>query len=62
MLIEQAGFDAVYLSGFALSASSLGEPDLGLLGLGDVVEATRRITAAVDLPVIVDIDTGLAVP
>ena len=62
MLIEQAGFDAVYLSGFALSASSLGEPDLGLLGLGDVAGATRRITAAVDLPVIVDIDTGFGGP
>ena len=62
MLIEQAGFDAVYLSGFALSASALGEPDLGLLGLGDVAGATRRITAAVDLPVIVDIDTGFGGP
>jgi 2,3-dimethylmalate lyase len=62
MLIEQAGFDAVYLSGFALSASSLGEPDLGLLGLGDVAAATRRIAAAVDLPVIVDIDTGFGGP
>jgi 2-methylisocitrate lyase-like PEP mutase family enzyme len=62
MLIEQAGFEAVYLSGFALSASSLGEPDLGLLGLGDVAGATRRIAAAVDLPVIVDIDTGFGGP
>ena len=62
MLIEEAGFDAVYLSGFALSASSLGEPDLGLIGLGDVTGATRRITAAVDIPVIVDIDTGFGGP
>jgi 2-methylisocitrate lyase-like PEP mutase family enzyme len=62
MLIEEAGFDAAYLSGFALSASSLGEPDLGLIGLEDVARATRRITAAVDIPVIVDIDTGFGGP
>jgi 2,3-dimethylmalate lyase len=62
LLIEQAGFDAVYLSGFALSASSLGEPDLGLIGLADVAGATRRIAAAVDLPVIVDVDTGFGGP
>ena len=41
MLIEEAGFDAVYLSGFArFLASSLGEPDLGLIDLGDVTGAT----------------------
>jgi 2,3-dimethylmalate lyase len=62
MLIEQAGFEAVYLSGFALSASLLGEPDLGLIGLGDVTAATRRIAASVDIPVIVDIDTGFGGP
>jgi 2-methylisocitrate lyase-like PEP mutase family enzyme len=62
MLIERAGFDAVYLSGFALSASLLGEPDLGLIGLAEVTGATRRIVAAVDLPVIVDIDTGFGGP
>jgi 2-methylisocitrate lyase-like PEP mutase family enzyme len=62
LLIEQAGFEAVYLSGFALSASSLGEPDLGLIGLGDVAGATRRIAASVDIPLIVDVDTGFGGP
>jgi 2,3-dimethylmalate lyase len=62
MMIEQAGFEAVYLSGFSLSASLLGEPDLGLIGLGDVAGATRRIAAVVDIPVIVDIDTGFGGP
>ena len=61
-LIEQAGFTAAYVSGFALSATSLGLPDLGLLGLDDVVAATRRIAAATALPLIVDIDTGFGGP
>ena len=62
MLIEQAGFSTAYLSGFALSATSLGQPDLGLLGLDDVVGAVSRITAVVDLPLIADIDTGFGGP
>jgi 2,3-dimethylmalate lyase len=62
MLIEAAGFEAAYLSGFALAASSLGAPDLGIIGLADVAGATRRVTSAVDLPVIVDIDTGFGGP
>ena len=61
-LIEQAGFSAAYVSGFALSATSLGLPDLGLLGLDDIVAATRRIAAATSLPLIVDIDTGFGGP
>ncbi len=62
LLIEQAGFPAAYLSGFALSATALGQPDLGLLGLDDVAGAVSRITAVVDLPVIADIDTGFGGP
>ncbi len=62
MLIEQAGFPAAYLSGFAVSATSLGQPDLGLLGMDDVVGAVSRITAVVDLPIIADIDTGFGGP
>jgi 2-methylisocitrate lyase-like PEP mutase family enzyme len=61
-LVEQAGFDAAYLSGFALSAASLGVPDLGLIGLDDVAGAVRRITAQVGIPVIADIDTGFGGP
>jgi 2-methylisocitrate lyase-like PEP mutase family enzyme len=62
ILIERAGFDAVYLSGFALSASLLGEPDLGLIGLAEVSGAARRVAAAIELPLIVDIDTGFGGP
>lgn len=61
-LVEQAGFEAAYLSGFALSAASLGQPDLGLLGLDDVVGAVRRITACIGIPLIADIDTGFGGP
>ncbi len=57
-LIEQAGFDVVYMTGFGTSASLLGRPDVGLLGLNEMVDNARRITAATDLPVIADADTG----
>lgn len=62
LLIEQAGFPAAYLSGFALSATALGAPDLGLIGLDDVVGAVRRITSVVAMPLIADIDTGFGGP
>jgi 2,3-dimethylmalate lyase len=57
-LVEQAGFDAVYMTGFGTTASLLGRPDVGLLGLSEMVDNARRITAAVDLPVLADADTG----
>jgi 2-methylisocitrate lyase-like PEP mutase family enzyme len=62
LLIEQAGFSAAYLSGFALSASSLGLPDLALISLDDIVSAVRRIAAVVSIPIIADIDTGFGGP
>lgn len=57
-LAVRAGFEAVFVSGFGLSASLLGEPDFGFIGLPEVLDATDRIVRAVDVPVIVDIDTG----
>ncbi len=57
-LIEQADFDAVYMTGFGTAASLLGRPDVGLLGLSEMVDNARRITDAVDLPVVADADTG----
>ena len=62
LLVEQAGFSAAYLSGFALSGSSLGAPDLGLISLDDVVDAVRRLTAVLSIPLIADIDTGFGGP
>jgi methylisocitrate lyase len=56
-LVEQAGFEAVYLSGGAV-ARSAGFPDLGLMSMSEVIERARQVTAAVKLPVIADADTG----
>ncbi len=57
-LIEQAGFDTAYMTGFGTTASLLGRPDVGLLGMTEMVDNARRITAAIDVPVIADADTG----
>lgn len=57
-LVEQAGFDAVYMTGFGTTASLLGRPDVGLLGGEEMVANARRIAAAVDVPVIADADAG----
>lgn len=57
-LIEAAGFDAAYVSGYATAAARFGVPDVGLIAYAEIedqVLATRRVT---DLPLIVDCDTG----
>jgi 2-methylisocitrate lyase-like PEP mutase family enzyme len=61
-LIERAGFDAVYMTGFGTSAGLLGRPDVGLLGLAEMVDNVRRIVAATDRPVVADADTGYGNP
>ncbi|MDD2928330.1 MAG: methylisocitrate lyase [Sideroxydans sp.] len=58
ILAQKCGHKALYLSGGGVAASSLGIPDLGITTLHDVCEDARRITAASDLPLLVDIDTG----
>jgi len=58
MMAEQAGFKAIYLSGAGVANASLGLPDVGMTSLQDVVTDALRITQAVDLPLLVDIDTG----
>ncbi|MFO8701294.1 methylisocitrate lyase [Legionella pneumophila serogroup 2] len=55
---QKAGFPAIYLSGAGVANASYGLPDLGITTLNDVVEDARRIMSAVDLPLLVDIDTG----
>ncbi|MFN9368286.1 MAG: oxaloacetate decarboxylase [Planctomycetia bacterium] len=57
-LVERAGFDAVYLSGAAFSAGSLGVPDIGLFTRDQLVEQTRILARATTLPLVVDADTG----
>ena len=58
MLATQTGFKALYLSGGGVAAGSLGLPDLGISTLEDVLIDVRRITDAVETPLLVDIDTG----
>ncbi len=61
-LIEEAGFPAVYMTGFGSAASRLGRPDVGLMTMSEMVDNARRIARAVDLPVIADADTGYGNP
>ncbi|MFP6626335.1 MAG: isocitrate lyase/PEP mutase family protein [Deltaproteobacteria bacterium] len=61
-IAERAGFPAVVLSGYAMAASRLGEPDLGLLTHADVVDSACRVASAVDIAVMVDGDTGFGGP
>ncbi len=61
-LIEQAGFDAVYMTGFGTAASQLGRPDIGLLTATEMLDNVRRIVAATDRPVLADADTGYGNP
>lgn len=58
MMAERVGHQAIYLSGGGVANASYGLPDLGMTSLNDVVEDVRRITSAVDTPLLVDIDTG----
>lgn len=58
LLAQRAGFRALYLSGAGVANASLGLPDLGMTSLEDVLTDARRITGAVPLPLLVDIDTG----
>lgn len=58
LLAERAGHQAIYLSGAGVANASYGLPDLGITQLADVVEDARRITAATELPLLVDVDTG----
>lgn len=57
-LIEDAGFEAVQVSGFGLAGSLLARPDVGLVEMKDILDQTWRIVRAVNIPVMADIDTG----
>lgn len=58
LLAQSAGFRAIYLSGAGVANASYGMPDLAITSLDDVLIDIRRITAATDLPLLVDADTG----
>jgi 2-methylisocitrate lyase-like PEP mutase family enzyme len=61
-LVEEAGFPAVYMTGFGTSAALIGRPDVGLLTMTEMVDNAGRIAACVDIPVIADADTGYGNP
>lgn len=61
-LAEQAGFELLFISGYSVSASRLGEPDFGLVTQSEMAEVARLVCRAVKLPVIVDADTGYGNP
>ncbi|MCH1926209.1 methylisocitrate lyase [Shewanella sp. C32] len=58
LMAKQAGVQALYLSGAGVANASYGLPDLGMTSMNDVLIDASRITSAVDLPLLVDIDTG----
>ncbi|WP_346839918.1 methylisocitrate lyase [Microbulbifer sp. SAOS-129_SWC] len=58
IMAERIGHKAIYLSGGGVANASYGLPDLGMTSLDNVLEDVRRITAASELPLLVDIDTG----
>jgi 2-methylisocitrate lyase-like PEP mutase family enzyme len=57
-LIEEAGFEIGFMSGFAVSASRLGMPDTGLISYGELVDQGQNVCRAVSIPMIGDGDTG----
>ena len=57
-LVERAGFPVAYMTGYGVSASRLGLPDMGFAGLGDMADQARNMAGAVSIPLIADADTG----
>jgi 2-methylisocitrate lyase-like PEP mutase family enzyme len=57
-IASRAGFEVIFITGYSLSATLLGEPDFGVLTQTEMLGAAQRICAVTDVPVIVDADTG----
>ncbi|OGX18089.1 MAG: carboxyvinyl-carboxyphosphonate phosphorylmutase [Omnitrophica WOR_2 bacterium GWF2_63_9] len=57
-LVQEAGFPAVYMTGYGTAASRLGLPDLGFAGLAEMADHARNLAAVLDVPLIADADTG----
>ncbi|MGB4504658.1 MAG: isocitrate lyase/PEP mutase family protein [Syntrophaceticus sp.] len=57
-IIEQAGFDAIYMTGYGQAASHLGQPDVGLLTMTEMLSRVNNMVNCVGIPVICDGDTG----
>jgi 2-methylisocitrate lyase-like PEP mutase family enzyme len=61
-IAEKVGFPMAFVSGYSLAASTIGEPDFGLLTQTEVVDRARHICGSVGIPIIVDADTGYGNP
>ena len=61
-MAERAGFPLAFVSGYAVSATLIGEPDMGLLTQSEIVDRGRAICRSVSIPIIVDADTGYGNP
>src|SRR5215470_4254452 len=61
-IVERVGFKMSFISGYSVAATVIGEPDLGLLTQTEIVDRARRICLSVDIPIIVDADTGYGNP
>ena len=58
LMAEQAGFEALYVSGASVAYTKLGRPDIGLVSVSELAQVVETISERTDLPVIVDADTG----
>ncbi len=61
-ICERTGFPMTFISGYSVAATAIGEPDLGLLTQTEIVDRARRICMAIEIPVLVDADTGYGNP
>ncbi len=61
-IAERCGCPLAFVSGYSVAATTIGEPDLGLLSQMEMIERARHICGCVDLPIIVDADTGYGNP
>ncbi len=61
-LAARAGFPMAFISGYSVSATAIGEPDLGLLTQTEIVQHARQVCRSVKIPIIVDADTGYGNP
>jgi 2-methylisocitrate lyase-like PEP mutase family enzyme len=61
-ICQRAGFPMSFVSGYSVAATTIGEPDLGLLTQTEMIDRARRICMSVEIPVVVDADTGYGNP
>src|SRR5512142_1650759 len=61
-LVQRAGFSVVYITGAGIANSQFGLPDLGLLGMTEVVQQVERVVRAIEIPAMADADTGYGNP